>query len=79
MNTSASPAGSPAAATPFQEHLGGVVLEVVALVFDDGVPEPAHRLGDRLAGRLGASDELDEPVDAEALAGAGVLRLDHAV
>jgi hypothetical protein len=37
-------------------------LELVALVLDDGVSEPAHGLGNRLAGGFGASDEVDEPV-----------------
>jgi hypothetical protein len=49
-----------AAAPPLEQHFGGVVFELVALVFEDGVPEAPHGLGHRLVSGFGPGDEVYE-------------------
>ena len=48
-------------AAPLDQHRGGVVLELAGLAVDDGVSQPAQRLGRGLAGGGLALDELAEP------------------
>src|SRR3954451_1048397 len=54
-------------AAPFGEQDGGVVLQPVVLVVEDGVNEPSHGLGRRQLVGEGLGGEVDEPVNAELL------------
>ncbi len=58
-------AASPVLRTPFEEQDGGIVPQLVALVFEDGVDEQSQHLCRALSGGGGADDEVSEPVKAE--------------